>query len=294
MPDDVLERAWQRAKTKRLPDDVCVQRYHADERLPHTLLDHPIELVNDHVGEFPRIVLALHDLADVIEFHRIGYVEDLPAGGAEPDRLIIARPVEHVFVAGGRQQIERDIGFDGSGAEPALRRASLVPAYGFGRVLDQPSLVGFPQAALAFGVGAPVTDDVVTASPNALEDFRMMLVDQAVDDTRAGQFELVEQVEQAPDADAIAVVAPSEIALVRRLARHDRIRSHSCAEGEDLDIRSDPERQALAARPGIVRATIDWRIRIPVVLRDHCIVHPVDGRTTRSLADLALRCRRQK
>src|SRR5262249_46886951 len=79
-------------------------------------------------------VLAVQDLADVVEFHGIGYVEDLPAGGAEPDRLIVARPVEHVFVAGGRQQIERDIGFDSAGAEPALRRTSLVPAYGFGRV----------------------------------------------------------------------------------------------------------------------------------------------------------------
>src|SRR5262245_49419279 len=225
MSDDVLERALQRAETKRLPDDVGVQRHHADERLPHALLDHPVELVHDHVGEFPRIVLALHDLADVVELHRIGYVEDLAAGGAEPDRLIVAWPVEHVFVAGGRQQIERDIGFDSSRAEPALRRASLVPAYGFGRVLDQPSLVGLPQSALAFGAGATVTDVVVAASPNALEDFRMMLVDQAVDDTRAGQFELVEQVEQAPDTDAIAVVTPSEIALVRRLARHDWIRS---------------------------------------------------------------------
>src|SRR5262245_61493240 len=183
MPDDVLERALQRAETKRLPDNVCVQRYHADERLPHALLDHPVELVDDHVGEFPRIVLALHDLADVVEFHRIGYVEDLSAGGAEPDRLVVARPVEHVFVARGCEQIERDICLDGSGAEPALRRASLVPAYGFGRVLDQPSLVGFPQPALAFGVGATVADDVVAASADALEDFRMMLVDQAVDDT---------------------------------------------------------------------------------------------------------------
>src|SRR5262249_7713310 len=114
---------------------------------------------------------------------RIGHVEDLAAGRAEPDRLIVARPVEHVFVARGRKQIERDIGFDSSGAEPAPRGASLRPAYGFGRVLDQPSFVGFPQAALAFGVGATMADDVVTASPNALEDFRMMLVDQAVDDT---------------------------------------------------------------------------------------------------------------
>ena len=188
--------ALQRAKTKRLAGDIGAQRHHADERLPHALLDHPVELVDDHVGKFACIVLAVYDLADVIELERIGYVEDLPAGGIQPDRLIVARPVEYVFVAGGREQIERDIGFGGSGAEPALRRAS--SCLRMASVASSISLrSSVSQAALAFGIGATVTDDVVAASADALEDLRMMLVDQTIDDARAGQLELVEQVEQA-------------------------------------------------------------------------------------------------
>src|SRR5262245_6373093 len=111
-----------------------------------------------------------------------------------------------------------------------------------------------------------MADDLVAARADAVADLWMVLVEQRVDVVGSGQLELLEQVEQAPDADAVAVVAPGVVALLLRLALLRGIPAGALAIGVDLDVGGHAERQALAAGPGIVLALADDRIVVAVVL----------------------------
>jgi hypothetical protein len=95
-----------------------------------------------------------------------------------------------------------------------------------------------------------VTDDLVAALADAVADLRVVLVEQRIDIVRRRQLELLEQIEQPPDADPVAVVAPGIIALLLRLALLCRIPTGALAIGVNLDIGGDAERQPLAAGPG--------------------------------------------
>ena len=55
----------------------------------------------------------------------------------------------------------------------------------------------------------------------------------------SGQFQLVEQFEQPPDADAVTVVAPSIVAVRLRLALLRRVMAEARAESEPLDVGRD-------------------------------------------------------
>ena len=69
---------------------------------------------------------------------------------------------------------------------------------------------------------------------------------------RDWQLELIEELEQPPYADAIAVVAPGVVAMRLRLAGLGRIVAQPRAEGEPFDVGGDDEREALAAGPAVV------------------------------------------
>ena len=77
-----------------------------------------------------------------------------------------------------------------------------------------------------------------------------MIAHAAVQQDRGGQLQLVEDFEQAPIADAIAIVAPGEVAR-RLLTAADGIHADSRAEREVLDIERDIEGKPLATRPGV-------------------------------------------
>ena len=128
-------------------------------------------------------------------------------------------------------------------------------------------LVGLPQAAQVLRIGAAVRDHLVAAPADRVGDLRRIVVDQAVGAVPGGQAELVQQVEQAPDADAVAVVAPGIVAVRLRLAGLGRIVPQPRAEGEPLDVRGEQERQALAARPAVVFAFNQRNEVVAAVLR---------------------------
>src|SRR5262249_53752900 len=93
-----------------------------------------------------------------------------------------------------------------------------------------------------------------------VEDHRVPVVGE-----RTGEF--VEEVENAPDADAVAVVAPRVIALRLRCRAAGRIGAEAGAEGEVLDIVAEIDGEPLAAGPRVVLAAIDWHVVVAVVGR---------------------------
>lgn len=69
---------------------------------------------------------------------------------------------------------------------------ALVFLDGVGDVLDQPLLVEFPQPPLTLGVGPAVPHHFIAALADAFEDFRVVVIQQAVDQTRGRQLEFIE------------------------------------------------------------------------------------------------------
>src|SRR5262249_54182492 len=86
------------------------------------------------------------------------------------------------------------------------------------------------------------------------------------DVVRGRQLELFEHVEQPPDADTVAVVAPRVIPLLLRLALLGRIPAGALAVGIDLDVGRGAEGEPLATPPGIVLALADRDIVVTIVL----------------------------
>ena len=72
--DEVLQGAAQVAQPVGLAHEVGMQRDAHHQRLARRLLEHLVELVDDHVGELARVVLTLHDLADVVRCVMLGVV----------------------------------------------------------------------------------------------------------------------------------------------------------------------------------------------------------------------------
>src|SRR5262249_34077293 len=145
-------------------------------------------------------------------------------------------------------------------AHPALRRLSFASGYLLRDVIDQPLLVELPQVVLPFGIGAAVADHLVAARSDLVGDLRMILVEERVDVVRGGKFQLLEQLEQPPDADAVAVVAPRVIPLLLRLAFLRGVPAGAFAIGVDLYVGRGAEGKPLAVRPRIVLALVDRRI----------------------------------
>lgn len=82
----------------------------------------------------------------------------------------------------------------------------------------------------------------------------------------AGSFSF-EQVEQAPDADAIAVIPPPIIAMGLWLVDLGGVVAETRVEREPLDVGRHHEGEALAVRPGIVGALRQWNVIVAIVLR---------------------------
>src|SRR3989338_6366865 len=80
---------------------------------------------------------------------------------------------------------------------------------------------------------------------------------------------LIGEIKEAPDADAIAVIAPRVIALGLRFAMLCIVVTAPLAERMHRDVGGQAERKALPARPGIVLALGQRRILVSIVARKH-------------------------
>ncbi len=217
------------------------------------LLEHLVELVNDHFGELAPGVAAKDQGRRVVEFERIGYRQDRPGAGAHPHRLVVHRPIHHIAVAGLLQQVERDRALGDIRAEPALGPPARQSRHHLGAFGDQPALVLLPQHILALGIGAAVADIFVAPPVQPLDDVGTGFEHRRVDVMGARQGELVEQVEVMPKTDAVAVIAPRIVAMALGRRRPGRITAEPGAEREMLDVVVEGDGEPLALGPVVLR-----------------------------------------
>src|SRR5262249_6160656 len=132
--------------------------------------------------------------------------------------------------------------------------------YDLGAFLNCATLIVLPHAAEQLGIAAPVAEHVVAALLDLLDDVRILVAHGGVEKYRRRQLELVENLEQSPGADAVAVVGPGKIARRRRAAAIGRVHSQAGAEGEMLDVQRDVEGEPLAAGPIVIRPLLDGHV----------------------------------
>ncbi len=246
---DVAEGAAERAQPEGLAHDERVQRDAEHQGLLAGLPDHLVVIGDDHVGESLGSAMVENDHRDVVHLVRVGEAEDAALAGADPDGLVVHRPVENVAVAGLLQQVGRRVARIDSRAEPSRGLLALVTLDRVRHVADKLCLARFVEIVLMLGVAAPMTDDLVAAFPERGDHLRAMIVNLAVEQQRDRQLKLVEQLQQAPNADPVAVFAPTPVIGVGmrqpRRVRHAK----PLAIGEMLKVQAYVNREALSVGP---------------------------------------------
>ena len=268
MVDDVAQRFSEQTEPERLAHRHRMQRDGAHQRLIDALLDHLVELIDDHVREIARALLAKEERDGVVDFERVGDAEYASGARLHPERLVVAAPVHQEFVARFLQHVDRDRRVRHARAHPAVRAAARKRASM--REVASATMLRFvvlPHRALPLRLRAAVPDDLVAPRAHPLHEVGAMRADEAAHVVRGRKLQLFEQIEEPPHADAMAVVAPRVVAL--RLAGggpERRIGSRPGAESEILDVRADIEREPLAARPVVGRTAIDHRVLVARVM----------------------------
>src|SRR5215831_7191453 len=164
-------------------------------------------------------------------------------------------------VAGFLEEVGRDVGLERPRPHPSGRPHTDVFFDDLGAFRNRAPHVVFPHAAYKLGIGATVADYVIAARSDLCDDLRIVVADRAVEQDRCRQLQLLKDFEQAPVADAVAIIAPSEIAR-RLLAAAHRVHAETGLKGEMLDVERNIEGEPLAARPRVVRPLYDWRVGV--------------------------------
>jgi len=262
-----------------------MQRQAHHQRLAARLLEHLVGVVDHHLREVLRVHQPGDDHRDVVQLLRIRHrPERLAAAGAQAHRLVVVAPVEAVAKARLGEQVGGVQALRDPGREPALRRGPAMGGDPVAAAFDQAPLVRLAQAALALGVGVAVADDLVAARHAGIDQLRGVVVERGVENDAGRQAELLEELETAPGADPVAVLAPAVVQHVGRRRHRAEARAQALAEREVLDVEAEIHGQAGAARPVEIGPADDRPVGEATVRRQRADVRPAHGRAGSSVA----------
>jgi len=105
-----------------------------------------------------------------------------------------------------------------------------------GRLGDARPLLLARHVGLTLAVGPAMADDLVTAAAEGRDHLRAVVVERRVGQQRKRQVVGFGQLQQAPGANPVAVIAPGEAALVRRGVRRRVVVAQPLAERKVLDV----------------------------------------------------------
>src|SRR5712692_2099964 len=157
-------------------------------------------------------------------------------------------------------------------------------------MLQQLAFIFLVHLSLALGIRMAVADQLVAALRERLDDFRAVVVERSVDERADWQLERIEELEAAPYADAVAVVAPREVEDVGLGGFRPERGAEARAEIEVLDVEADAHGQPPAFRPAVVRPPRDGRVAVAPV-RFQGPMHRIRAWPARRAPKATLRCR---
>ena len=250
-----------------MPDEIGMQRHAHDDGLLPGLRQPLLEIVDDHVGEGRGRIGAGDDRGNVVHFLRIRDRQEESRLGPHPDRLVVHAPVQRIAVAGLGQQVGRRVALRDPRAQPAGRRHILRLGQDPGGLGDHRPLRRYVHPVLALAVRAAVAGDLVAPRAVGGHQLRRVFVHLGIGEDGRRQVELVEQRQQTPRADAVAVVPPGVVQDVRLRARGRQLRAQALAEREMLEVDAEIDRQPFAVGPGEVGPSGDRHVVEAAVMR---------------------------
>ncbi len=93
------------------------------------------------------------------------------------------------------------------------------------------------------------TDHLVAALTKCRHDLGAVIVDSAVDQYRARQRQRLEQLEQPPNANPVAIFAPGEVQHIGRWPTRGQLSAKAFAKRKVLQIQGHVERETVAGGP---------------------------------------------
>ena len=222
---------------------------------------------------------VVHQDEAVFQFRRQRHGQQRAIVGAEGVRHVVVDPVAKIRDAVRRQQFRRVRRFQLARAEPAAHRLAGQRAQALQGALYQLGLVLPRQRARMRVVHVPaVADDFIAARQQVLEQIRIALGQARVDGQRRLHAVRVKRLQEAVDADAVAVVAQGKVAQIRVRHAHAARQAHRAGRihGEKLQSHVHPQGQLFPVRPGHGGAPAQHR---PVVaLMVHAMAAPRVGK----------------
>src|SRR5258708_7961434 len=101
------------------------------------------------------------------------------------------------------------------------------------------------------------------------EELRAVIVKSGIGDDGDRHAQRLEELEAAPRADAVAVVAPTVVQHIGFVARRPELRAQSLTERKVLEVVAEVNGKPAPARPAVVRPRVDRRIGIAAVVLEH-------------------------
>ena len=197
---------------------------------------------------------------DVVAFLRVGNVDDRLAAGLEPHRLVVEHPVGDVVVAFLGEDIGRLPGFGEARPEPAARPLAGQPSRCTSALLLMSARSFSTFCMLRWVKPWPMNSQL--RSTQALTRSGKAFDRDAVDVHHARNLELVIDLQQPPEADAVAVFVPAPVRNVGHRRAAGRRREHRARHGlrrvPFLDIGDGPHHHARLVRQ-LQRLAVDDR-----------------------------------
>src|SRR6476661_2142441 len=269
LPADLLEDLAEISCAVRRTHDVGVHRDRHHARRAFGVLVDLLELIHGALVELARLVMLDQHHRDVVAFLRVGNVEDRLAARLHPHRLVVEHPVGDIVVTFLGKDIGRFPGFGEARSEPAARPLAGRLLDHFGTFTDVGALV---LDLLHVALGEAVADELPFAVEARLDDVGIGLDGNAVDVHHAWNLEVIVDLQEAPEADAVAVFMPAPVGDVGHWCAAGRRRNHRARHGlrwvPFLDIGNRPYHHARPLRELQRLALYDGGI-VETVVRQH-------------------------
>lgn len=159
---------------------------------PLRLLQHLVELVDDHADEVAHIHLARHDHWQIVELLRIRDRPDRAAARFHAHGTVVVAPVERIAIAGLGEQVRRVMRLGDPRREPARRCHARAFGHARAAMREQCALALFVEITLTLRVRIAVSDQLVAASHACFDQLGAMIVERGIDERAGGHVERVE------------------------------------------------------------------------------------------------------
>ena len=204
---DVVEHFLEILDPERKPNNKRMKRHRHNPTADRAFCVKGVELIADHaVVFFRRVIFPIED-ANIIDSLLVGNHDHAAGFNSNGRRLIIARPIADIFKSCGSEMIGCVKRLDQAWTEPTFRRLSSGIRDRFHDFTNHLALFIFRVTTHVPAIGLAVPEPFPLSLVAFFNDRRVILADVGVEQNTRPHAVLIENIHQAIDANASAIVA---------------------------------------------------------------------------------------